>query len=405
FTGLVSENDPEPYACEFLSGGHSLAAVTFDAAIRNAPRAAVALSRSYYIETIGADGRTEMVELMRQGATLPITREFEFATNPSNNYFAELRFFEERDFLKQITLTFAEPVAPGTTVKLSLSCNLQSKFSARAEVAGVVVDTQFEPSPPPPLPTHEEIDDVLRDARATIEQIPETGARIVAQQKLRRLAGELDAAMEEEDSGKARDKLNEVRPLAREAAVPKDMEPPRSAFEQLVARCEAANGESERGGPKVAEEINGAARAGRAAYGSANQAQLSQAVKELTAILQDLTVTEDSGHGGGGDERPPMWMLVLHFGPEVIAMIDAAEARTDLPAAFRRDHRADAAADRAALRTAMNACTPSLPMQLLSPDWMPDQEAAPHFGVVQRMYQKWDHIRNLVGTVAQKPGG
>jgi molecular chaperone DnaK len=405
FTGLLSENDPEPYACEFLSGDRALANVTFDAAIRNAPRAAVALSRSYYIETIGADGRTEMVELMRQGATLPITREFEFATNPSNNYFAELRFFEERDFLKQITITFAEPVAPGTTVKLSLSCNLQSKFSARAEVAGVVVDTQFEPSPAPPLPTHEEVDGILREARAAIEQIPETGARIVAQQKLRRLAGELDAAMEEEDSGKARDKLNEVRPLAREAAVPKDLEPSRGAFEELVARCEAANGESERGGPKVAEEINAAARAGRSAYGSADQVQLAKAVKELNAILQDLTTRPESSHGGGSDERPPMWMLVLHFGPEVIAMIDAAEARTDLPAAFRRDHMSDAAADRAALRSAMNACTPSVPMQLLTPDWMPDEEVAPHFGVVQRLYQKWDHIRNLVGTVAQKPGG
>lgn len=401
FTGLVSLDDPEPYACEFIAGGQTVARTTFDAAIRNAPRASVSLSRSYYIETAGPDGETEMVELMHQGETLPITRDYEFATNPSNSFFAELRFFEETDFLKQITINFPRPVAPGTTVKLSLSCNIQSKFSARAEVAGVVVDTQFEPSPPPPLPTRERVDETLREARAKTEQIPEAGKRIVAQRRLDRLASELDAALDEHDSGKARDKLTEALRLRSEISPSQRLSPPQDEFEELVAACERASGDSPKGGPRVAEEIHAAAIAGRNAYAAEDQARLTRAAEELGAILQDLTAT-DSGGGAPGRDRPPMWMLVLHFGSEVIAKIDAAEARTDLPEAFRRDQMAGGAGDRAAVRAAVAACTPPLPMQFMPADWLGDEDAAPHFAVIQRAYQKWDAILTMDGTVQRR---
>jgi len=402
FTGLLSENDPEPYACEFVSGRSSLVEVTFDAAIRNAPRAQVALSRSYFIETKRVDGNTEMVPLMRQGETVPLTRDYEFATNPSNSYFAELRFFEEYDFLKQITINFPEPVAPGTTVKLSLSCNLQSKFSARAAVAGVIVDTQFEASPAPPLPSREDVAKDLREARAKIEQIPEAGKQIVQQAKLDRLSNELEAALEAEDSGKARDKRNEVRRLANEISTARVLAPTQGEFEDLVARCERVNGESDKGSPKVAEEIHAVANSGRSAYSVDDQARLTNAVDELNAILNDLT-TKDPGPGGGGG-RPPLWMLVLHFGPQVIGIIDAAEARTDLPDSFRHDHMLGAAADRAAVRAAMKACTPPLPTHLMPDNWMTDEEAASHFSVVQRSYQKWEGIQNLDGVVTKRAG-
>ncbi|MGB7962559.1 MAG: Hsp70 family protein [Propionicimonas sp.] len=402
FTGLLSENDPEPYACEFLSGRRSLVRVTFDASIRNAPRAQVALSRSYFIETKRVDGGSELVPLMRQGETLPLTRDYEFATNPSNSYFAELRFYEEFDFLKQVTINFPEPVAPGTAVKLSLSCNLQSKFSARASVAGVVVDTQFEASPAPPLPSREDVAKDLREARAKIEQIPETGAQIVQLAKLDRLSNALEAALDAGDAGKARDLRNEVRRLASEISTARVLAPKLGEFEDLVARCERVNGDSDKGGPKVAEEIYAAANSGRNAYKVEDQARLTKAVDELDAILNDLT-TKDPGPGGGG-ERPPLWMLVMHFGPQVIGIIDAAEARTDLPDSFRRDHMLGAAADRSAVRAAMKACTPPLPAYLMPDHWMADEDAASHFSIVQRLYQKWEGIQNMDGVVTKRAG-
>ncbi|MDR1426292.1 MAG: hypothetical protein LBJ08_00840, partial [Bifidobacteriaceae bacterium] len=384
---LMAPEEVEPYAAEFVAGGQVLASATFDAAIRNTRQASVALSRNYYIETYDeASDTTEMVELMRQGEELPISRDYEFSTNPSNQYFAELRFFEESDFLKQIAIAFPAPVPPGTRVKLSLACNLQSQFSARAEVAGTVVDTQFEPSPPPPLPSATDVDTEVATARAKIAMIPEPGRRIVAAKQLDRLAGEIDTALDESDSGKARDKVNELRQLgaAHESAA---LNPARDVFESLVAESEKANAESDKGGPEVAADILAAAGAGRAAYDAEDQGSLNRAVAELKAIAQSLKPEQQDG----GTDRPPLWMLCQHFSGEAASLMDKAEARTDLPAQFRADQMSSLPADRAELRQARNATR--MPM--------PDEEAQEPWGTIRRLYQKWEQIANIKGTVAR----
>ncbi|MCL1897360.1 MAG: Hsp70 family protein [Micrococcales bacterium] len=400
--GLLAENDPEPYACKFVAGGEVIGESTFDAAIRNAPHATVTLSRSYYIETINADGQIELVELMRSGEALPITRDYEFATNPTNNYFAEMRFFEESDFLKQITLSFASPLPPGTPVKLSLSCDIQSRFSARAEAGGVVVDTQFEPSPAPPVPTKTEVDDLMRQARSKVDQISAPHERVLAKKQLDRLANEVDQAVDEDDSGKARDKMNDLRNLMKKAPTgPTELTPSASQFEALVARVEQANANSGKGDSNTAGEIQEAAGKGRAALAENNQGRLTQAVDDLEKIEKMLTQSDSDGGGGGGD-RPPLWMLCQAFGQQVLDVIDQAEARTDLPESFRRDHLSTAVEDRTKIREAVQATKPPLPLGMMPPDWMSDEEAAPHFSVVTTIYQKWDRIKDMTGTVQQK---
>ena len=392
FTELVSENDPEPYACEFVSGTTTLGQATFDAAIRNIPHASVTLSRSYYLETVSADGGTKMVDLMRQGESLPITRDYEFATNPSNNYFVELRFFEEREFLKKVTISFPQPVSAGTPVKLFLSCSLQSKFSARAEAAGVTVDTQFEPSPAPPMPTRQECDSAVREARAKIGQIPETGRRIVMQKRIDRLATESDAAVEEADSAKARDRLSAVRQLV-DSIRNDELDPTQDEFEALVRRCDRANEGSEQGSPEAAEEIRSAARTGREAYGSKDQSRLTAVVKDLNAILQHLTKSEEEQPSRG---QPPLWFQAMQFGSQLLDVITAAEARPDLPEAFRQAHMSGAADDRSAVRSAIQACTPPVSAEFAPVSWMSDQEVEPHFEVIARAYRKWDRILKII---------
>jgi hypothetical protein len=402
-SGLVSELDPDPYAYQFLAGGQPVGEPgTFDAAIRNARAVGVALSRSYFIETVTDAGGRELVELMRQGQELPISRDYEFAT--TNSYFAELRFFEEGDFLKQVSITFPTPVPPGTAVKLSLACDRQSRFSARAEVAGVVVDTQFESSPPPPLPEASDVDKVLRETRAKIEQIPDPGKRIVAQKQLDRLANEVDSALDEADSGKARDKLNEVRKLGSAAPTTGALKPSAEQFEALVTRCQAANESSDHGGPQEAEEIQALANAGRSAYADNNQSRLTQAVDGLEKIHEQLTTTDTggSGGGGGGGDRPPLWILCQVFGPQVLDTINEADARTDLPEQFRRDHMSTMDDDRAKIRQAVQATKPPLPMEMMPPDWMSDQDAAPHFSVITGLYQRWNQIAEMTGGIAKR---
>ncbi|MDR1440921.1 MAG: Hsp70 family protein [Bifidobacteriaceae bacterium] len=389
FHDLMAPGDVEPYACEFRSGGALLGTATFDAAIRNARRASVALSRNYFIETFDeASGGTELVELMRQGQELPISRDYEFSTHPANEYFAELRFFEESDFLKQVTITFAERVPPGTRVKLSLACNLQSQFSARAEVAGMVVDTQFEPSPPPPLPTRNDVDRKLADAREKTSMISEPGERIVSSKQLDRLAAEVDSALDESDAGKARDKLTELDRLL-DTLRPKGLKPAREIFEAMVAECEKLNGESDKGSPEGAADIQAAAGAGRRAYDVEDQAALSKAIGELESIKKSLEPDGDRGGDGGGE--PPVWMLCQHFGRQTAELMDTADARTDLPAQFRADQMADLPDDRAVLRQAISETR--LPM--------PNEEAQPHWDIIRVLYQKWERIANITGTVTR----
>ena len=400
-TSLMAENDPEPYACEFLADGQVIGSSTFDAAIRNAPRASVVLSRTYYIETLAEHGGTKMVELMRAGEALPITRDYEFSTNPTNNYYAELRFFEESDFLKQVTISFPSPLPPGTPVKLSLSCNVQSRFAARAEVSGVVIDTQFEPSPAPPLPTHTEADEVVRAAREKVEQISDPTQRLIAKKKLGRISNELDSALDESDSGKARDKMSDIRNLERSANIhssttSEELAPDQESFENLVAEVEQVNSSSDKGNQETAQEIERAADIGRTAYTNKDQTKLTQAVRELSKISQALQQTKDSG---GDNERPPLWLLCQIFAPKALDLIDQTESRTDLPESFRAEHISKAGEDRAKLRSAIEATTPPLPVAMMPRDWMSDEDSAPHFSVVTALTQKWERFAKMQGVV------
>lgn len=396
-SGLVAESDPEPYACEITCEGVGVETTTFDAAIRNVPEASVALSRSYYIETMAVDGSTSFVQLMRQGETLPITRDFEFATNPDNAYFAELKFFEENDFLKKITVVFDEPVPPRTPVRLSLSCNLQSRFSARAEVAGIVVDTQFEPSPAPPLPTAEQVSKAASDARARAQQIQAAGDRIVTTRRVDRVTTELEEAVAAHDAGKARDKLNELTQLTKNVA-PVELDPSREEFEALRRRCEEAN-ETGQGDPRISREIQSVASAAYSAYDAKDQQRLSAAVNDMNKILSMLTQKDTDGKGG--DDQPPAWMLVMVFGQKTLGFIEAAEANDQVPASVHRQWMEEAPADRAEIEEAIRACTPTLPPQLLPDDWIPESEAVKHFVVLQKLYPKWEKRATMTGTIVE----
>jgi molecular chaperone DnaK len=383
FTGLLAPDEVEPYSCEFCSGADVLGAAAFDAAIRNARRASVALSRNYFIQTLDeATGQPRLVELLRQGQELPVSKDYEFATNASNQYFTELKFFEETDFLKQITVTFPSPVPPGTTVRLSLACNLQSQFSARAEVAGIVVDTQFEPSPPPPLPTAAQVDAEAAAVREQIALLPGRGEQIVKEKQLDRLTKELDAALDQADAGKARDKMNELRQLLDRSA--RALTPPREEFEALAAKCLKLNRDNkDKGSEAMGADIEASAAKGRAAYDANDQKALTAARSELEGFAELLRPEEE----GPRPPRPPLWLVVQHYGRQALGLIDKADARQDLPAAFRQQVMGGMADDRRDVRAAMAAT--ALPCG--------DEVAQPHWDVVRPLYQKWEEISNITG--------
>jgi molecular chaperone DnaK len=402
FEGLRSEQDPEPYACQFIQEGNVLVETAFDAAIRNARRVSVTLSRDYFIETLNENtGRAELAPLMKRGAELPVSRDYEFATNSTNQYFAVLRFFEEGDFLKKITITFDHPVPPGTPVKLSLSCSLQSRFSARAEVAGKVVTTEFEQSPAPELPTFEELDELSGGVTARIAALPTQGERIKKNVQAERLEEEIQQAIEEKDTYKARDKMNALRKLAEGR---RRLVPERRAFDALVDECLRKLANSQKDGEekrKTSAEIDEAARGGyeaydaedregvpeaeRAAFDAGNQARLSKAVSELSAIQKAIS-----------DQTPPppppkvpLWMICQQGSKECLAMIDAVEARDDLPQEFREMYLKDANQHRRELKGIINSVNP----------FTSDEECEPLFKKLRTIYGKWSQVSNMDGRV------
>ena len=403
FEGLRAEQDPEPYACQFISGGATLVETTFDAAIRNARRVSVTLSRDYYIETLNENtGQAELVPLMKRGAELPVSKEYEFATNSTNQYYATLRFFEEGDFLKKITVVFDHPLPPGTPVKLWLSCSLQSRFSARAEVAGKVVTTEFEQSPAPELPTFKELDELSSGVTAQIAALPTQGERIKKNVQAERLEEEIQQAIEEKDTYKARDKINALRKLTE---IRRRLVPKRGAFDALVDECRHSLADSTKDDvqkQKAAAEIDEAARVGyeaydaddregvseseRTSYDAGNQARLSKACSDLSAIKMAM-----SDQAPPPSPKVPLWAVCQQGSKECLAMIDAAETRDDMPDEFRELYLKDSNQHRRELRGIIAAVNP----------YTSDEECEPLLKKLRVIYTKWSQVSAMDGRITK----
>ncbi|MEA5152556.1 MAG: Hsp70 family protein [Oscillospiraceae bacterium] len=382
FEELTAEQDKEPYACRFVADGKVILSTSFDGAVLSVGEMPVVLSRNYYIETMNENtGKTQLIKLMEKGTQLPCSRDYSFSVNSKNPYFAELRFFEEREFLKQVGMTFDPPVPPGTVINLSLACDISSRFTARAEAAGIVVDVVFEQSPPPKIPEPDEIDRVVRAVRERIALIPEAGKRLVAEKMLTRLAREAEQAAEEGDACKALDKLNALRNILSDTPSSAPMEPPRQSFDALVAECRKLNETSDSGSSEVARDISDAAALGYRAYDSDDQPMLSKAVNDLGSIKELLTdKAEDDG------KRPPMWMLCHVFAKQALDLIDTVEESDKMPPALKEKLLASADADRRDLRKIIDAVR-----------FMPtDEQCQPYLEVIRRVYPQWEKAAEIL---------
>ncbi len=383
FVELPSTEDSEPYACEFVSGGTTLLQTTFDAAIRNARKVSIVLSRDYFLETLNENtGELVMTPLMKSGDELPLSREYTFSTNSNNQHFAVLRFFEENDFLKQVTMTFDKPVPPGTKIQLSLSCNLQSKFAARATAGGVVVDTEFESSDIGSGDGGDPILDLetqIQQARERIAMIPEAGKKIVAEKQLDRLSKEIERSIDEDDHGKTRDRMNDLKKIGGDAKPQAQLSPPIDEFESTVRSLLQLNETSKKGSPKIGEDIRRQADLGRKAFAENQQRAYSQVLSDLAVIHSSLQ--EEA-------PKPPKWMICHHFATQCLEFIDTVEQRDDLPASYYKMCMADAANDRSELRAVLSATR-----------YQPgDDECQPHMQVIGKLHPKWEERVKVVGT-------
>lgn len=380
FDELMSTEEKEPYAVTFFAGNTQILTTTFDAAVLGVGEMPVVLSRNYYIETLNENtGATQMVKLMEKGTQLPCSRDFEFEVNSKNPYFAELRFYEESEFLKQVNMTFDPPAPQGTAIRLSLACDISSRFTARAEAAGVVVDVVFEQSPPPALPARDELDKLIKDIRDRIALIPKTGERIVAETMLTRITREIEQSMEEGDACKAIDKMSELRKIGGGSLTHNPLEPLREVFMAQVTKIKQLNESSPKGSPEIEADINNAAALGYRAYDNEDQSMLSKAVGDLGSIEEMLKPD------GGSQPRPPMWIMCQVFAQDTLDLIDKVEESPVIPANIKQKFLASAQSDRRELREVLNATR-----------FMPnDEECAQHMNVIRRLYPKWEEVAEM----------
>ena len=212
-----------------------------------------------------------------------------FAVNSKNPYFAELKFYEESQFLKQVNLSFDPPVQQGTSIRLSLACDISSRFTARAEAAGVVVDVVFEQSPAPELPTKGQLNQMIDSVMARIAEIPAAGDRIVAETRAKKLTREIEYAFDEGDACKMAEKLTELNNIMiiLPPPPPSELIPKRQKFDEIVSRVRNKNETSTLGTQRYREEITIAAAKGYRAYDNLDQQKLNSAIGELREI-EDL---------------------------------------------------------------------------------------------------------------------
>ncbi len=381
FDELMSVEEKEPYACEFYAGNTLILSTSFDAAVLAVGEMPVVLSRNYYIQTLNENtGALQLVKLMEKGTQLPCSKDYEFEVNSKNPYYAELRFFEETEFLKQVNMTFDPPVPQGTVIRLSLACDISSRFTARAEAAGIVVDVTFEQSPIEPVDP-DELDQLVHDVRDRIAMIPKAGDRIVAETMLTRIVREIEQAIDEGDICKANEKMVELRGIGGFTASHAPLEPPKQEFDALVAEVKKLNETSENGSPKFEPDIASAASLGYRAYDNEDQAVLSKAVADLNAIKKEIAGEDPPS------PTPPMWLICQVFAKKALELIQKVDEESKIPSEFKKKLMASAPADRKALREVQDATR-----FMLS-----DEECAPHMNVLRQVYPKWEKAAKMSG--------
>lgn len=385
FEDLVAEEEREPYNCEFISGGTVIFQSSFDAAPKDIGIPPVVLSRNYSIEVMdAATGQTALVQLMKKGTPLPCSQEYMFKTNSENPYFVHLRFFEERDFLKQIIMNFDPPAEPGTDIKLSILCDQSSRFTVRAEAGGTVVNAELEPSPTPELPQWDEVDKAIRDTREVIAMMSNPGTKIVAEKKLKRLSADLQNAVEAGDAYKAKELFNDMKSIVPPEDAQPDLKPAKAQFERKVAEVQRLNQESENGSDEITREIRVAASAGYRAYDNNDQTALSKACQDLEEIRELLRPKKDEP-----EKRPPMWMVCTMFAKEtleIIAQYKRYKQSAGASSSVCNDYDPYAAGDTRACEKIMNECR-----------FMPeDKECVPYMVALREAYPRWEKFAKII---------
>ena len=390
FDELIAEEEKETYSCEFISGGEVILKATFDAAPSEISAPPVVLSRSYYIETISEyTGKPQKVKIMSKGTQLPCSEDFVFAVSEENPYAVSLRFFEDDMYLKQFRMNFEKPLAPGTEIRLSITCDRSSRFTGEALAGGTKLQLEFEPSPPPELPNADDADKSVRAVRSRIAQIPEPAKRVVAEKQLNRLESTLQEAMEAGDAVKAQETKQKIDSIGyAQGQQTNPLFPERADFDKKVRELENTNSESDKGSSDIAKEIRAAASAGERAYDNEDQAALTNA---WNSLLEIEGYFEDSGNDGD-QERPPMWMVCTYFAQQVMDLIGKYQSSSKIPPAARPDFDPHVQSDMRVCKDIIASCR-----------FMPsDEDCMTHLQNIREMYPRWEMAAKIMGDALPK---
>lgn len=349
FARLPAREGHEPFSCTFMLEGTALLTSPFNVAVSETTGAPVTLSRDYFILVTDPNtNEKSLFPLMKKGTPLPFSQDFVFgAINPN---YAKLEFFEETLMIKEVTIHFNPPVVKGTPIKLSIACDKKSVFSALATSGNVTQQINFEPSPPPSMPTELE----LRQVKATFTGVLPTlqpVVAIVAEKKVERLIGDVQLAVDEGDSFKAADKMADLRRFVNGLIVPpNELTPSQPEFAEFAAQCdqknETLNKDKKEAFDNYRRQINDHRTKGTACYQNNDQAQLTQAYEALVKIDKLLKPTTK-------EPEIPEWEQCKFVCRQAYAIISQLEDHRDLPKVYA-DKRPDMRRDKARAESIFN---------------------------------------------------
>ena len=232
----------------------------------------------------------------------------------------------EYQIYKEIEVEFEHDVPKGTPVNLTLYVSKTVVITAKGEVAGKSFDAVIE-IPEVEVPAIKYYESLKNELDEVIGYM-EPGDQALFRAKKRNLCLHIDDAYLEKENQKIIEYVDKLRELIHEArqALPKPIEPSRESFDRLANEViELIEKAKEQGkeSPITMEALRAHQSEGHTAYECNDQRQVTECVRQLEAMKNNLKELLDPGGKPQIEPWQLAFLLCTRFIPEKLDELSA----------------------------------------------------------------------------------
>lgn len=244
-------------------------------------------------------GRQVLEALIPAMSTLPANEDFTF-THPGDTEKVRISLYQRTRKIKDITVPVDLSLPRGTPIYLNLNIDELSFITVKGSIGETSFDATVEVPPDREMPSEEEVASLIGRFEEEAAYLP-AGQRAKLEARFRKTRQGFEEAAERGETERAVHDFEEMEALVAEvSSVSGPLQPPREAFNQLVAECHeinlyAARVCAESGKPHDKEGMQKATEAqrvqGERAFENGDQRAYSNAV-EMLESLREFLVTQ-----------------------------------------------------------------------------------------------------------------